>query len=136
MLEFETCDLSLMRPQHKTDYLNLLISPEFMLTQTAINSAVEHKIIKKLSKEIQSQFTKTISTCHKKAEAELKSPWVKESESSTWGGIPLWVVRRRQEKTTLYLLGFIPLWSRNIKDGRMIHRLFGIRVKHKRIAHK
>lgn len=50
-----------------------------------------------------------------------------------WYGLPLLRVVYKPHKRTIYLLGGISLWSRTVRNGKIVYRIFGVRVKSKKI---
>ena len=142
MLEFELTDLSLLKPQHKADYLNLMISPEYMLYQTSIKALLEQHVVKKFGLLLKTQSQDNSSTLKKISQSpeqqniKLHDATFSKNDVIIWKGIPLWQIRKHGYKVSFYLFGILPIWSKNIKKGRLIHRILGIRVKHTRVSPK
>ncbi len=62
--------------------------------------------------------------------SQLQSTTAKESVAQM--GFRFYKTKIYPHKKELRVLG-IPVWSKNTKNGRCIHRVFGIRVRHKRL---
>ncbi|MDO5473225.1 MAG: glycosyltransferase, partial [Akkermansia sp.] len=101
LLSCERFDTSLMLYWMRDDFYNLMVSPEYMMAQRQINSLYD-----------------SLSGC-----------LVRETkQSSSWFGIPLFMIKRKELSARYLLLGFLPVWEKRIRNNVKQYRLFGVNV--------
>lgn len=120
LIELSDISRDCLSTKDRKEVEQLLISVDYYLMVDAITKYSK-------AREVPPPFPSPATQAKRQTENKV------QTRADAWYGLPFLRIVEKPFKKTIYLFGLIPMWRRSVKGTRIIYRLFGIRVRHKKL---